>query len=430
MNSRPDETQPTDGKTDAMNTQSGTRVLRERAFFYLLVLILILIMLFMLWPFLSPILLALAAIVILKPLYEWFLPKRGVSEKPMRATAVTIVTALLVVVIPVTLFLSAALSQATLFFNNLTWPEDGLVLDGVISNVEALINQVRSGEGVELDAGAFREWLSSGISSITGWVGEALISLGEAIPRFLVNSIIVLVIVMVMLPRYQSPDRDTLEKLIPFPEPITRLYLDKIQMMIVAMFRGTFVIAFAQGAAMGIVFWIVGVPNLMFLTLASMVLSILPVIGVALTAWPVAIILFLNGDVWQGVFVIASLVLVVGNIDAVLRPMLVPKGAYLNPALVVLSVFGGLQLMGVVGAIYGPVIMILLVTSTEVYTKYILRSDLEPYLDKEGTLDLEKLGLQPDLDTPDDQRSSVISVVNGLVGRLLAQTEPIDQHDP
>jgi hypothetical protein len=125
-----------------------------------------------------------------------------------------------------------------------------------------------------------------------------------------------------------------------------------------------------------------------------MLLSLVPLIGVSLIAWPVGIILILTGQVWQGIFVIAAFLLIVANLDTVLRPYLIPKGAQLNPALIILSVFGGLSLMGIIGAIYGPVIMILLVTSIDVYTKYILRSDLET-LEKQGRIDLKELGLAP-----------------------------------
>ena len=48
--------------------------------------------------------------------------------------------------------------------------------------------------------------------------------------------------------------------------------------------------------------------------------------------------------------------------------------------------------MGFVGIIYGPVIMILLTTSIDVYTKYMLRPDLET-LEKEGRINLVELGL-------------------------------------
>jgi predicted PurR-regulated permease PerM len=181
-------------------------------------------------------------------------------------------------------------------------------------------------------------------------------------------------------------------ELVPFPEGITHLFMDKFNMMIVAMFKGTFIIAFAQGAVMGVVFWIAGVSYTMFLTILAMFLSLVPVVGISLVAWPVAIILLITGQIWQGIFVIAMFLIVIANIDTVLRPRLVPKGAYLNPALVILSVFGGLQLMGIIGALYGPAVMILLITSIDVYTKYMLRSDLEVLL-AEGDLDMEALGL-------------------------------------
>lgn len=42
------------------------------------------------------------------------------------------------------------------------------------------------------------------------------------------------------------------------------------------------------------------------------------------------------------------------KIDTVLRPSLVPRAAYLNPVLVILSVLRGVHLMGLVGITYGP----------------------------------------------------------------------------
>jgi hypothetical protein len=146
-----------------------------------------------------------------------------------------------------------------------------------------------------------------------------------------------------------------------------------------------------------------------------MILSLVPVVGISLVAWPVGILLILNGQTWQGIFVILAFIIFVGNIDTVLRPRLVPKEAYLNPALIILSVFGGLQLMGVIGALYGPVIMILLVTCIDVYSKYMLRDDLQTLVD-EGRLDLEELGLRPDEE--EKEKESGIGFVAATVKSL------------
>jgi len=149
-----------------------------------------------------------------------------------------------------------------------------------------------------------------------------------------------------------------------------------------------------------------------------MFLALLPMIGISLVAWPVGILLILTGDIWQGIFVIAAFLLVISNIDTILRSRLVPKGAYLNPALVILSVLGGIGLMGLIGVIYGPVIMILLVTSIEVYTKYMLRSDLET-LDEEGRIDLEELGLVPKEDQEEQEESELlVTMLKNLSARF------------
>ena len=135
----------------------------------------------------------------------------------------------------------------------------------------------------------------------------------------------------------------------------------------------------------------------------------MPLIGISLIAWPVGILLIISGNVFRGVFIIAA-VFGVAQIETVLRPRLVPKGAQLNPALVILSVLGGLGVMGIVGALYGPVVMILLVTSIDVYTKYLLRSDLE-ILDQQGRIDLVALGLKTE-DRKADPNIGIMLVID------------------
>ena len=72
-------------------------------------------------------------------------------------------------------------------------------------------------------------------------------------------------------------------------------------------------------------------------------------------------------------------------IDNLLRLKLVPQGAYLHPMLLLLSVFGGLGVAGLMGVVYGPVIMILFVTTIEVYRHYFLSLDKPGEADNEVT---------------------------------------------
>ncbi len=107
-----------------------------------------------------------------------------------------------------------------------------------------------------------------------------------------------------------------------------------------------------------------------------------------------------------------------------------PKGAQLNPALVIISVLGGLGVLGLVGALYGPVVMILLVTSIDVYSKYLLRSDLE-VLERQGRIDLKELGLMPEDNQADQNMGQmVLTAVKNISSRLRKEEDkPISTPD-
>lgn len=396
---------------------------KQRIFFFGLVAVLAVLTLFLIWPFVGSILLAVALVVILKPVYNWLLGRRLVNGSAARATGLTLVIFVLVIGIPATLIIGGAISQAFNFFSGLELGEVDFTLPGMVEWLEGLLQDTGN---IQLGEGQLADSVSEALAAIGGWLGGLLLSLGQSLPAFFTNAMVVLVLLYVMLPRYNAPGQQQILEIVPFPPEITKLFLDKIDLMITAMFKGTFVIAIVSGLAMGLVFWIAGVPYTMFLTLLSMFLSLVPLIGISLLAWPIGIILILTGSVWQGIFIIAMFLVVVANIDTVLRPYLVPRDAYLNPALIILSVFGGLSLMGLIGALYGPVIMILLVTSIDVYTKYMLRSDLET-LQQAGRIDLKQLGLVAQDDQQEQNLGAMfVNALKNVSARFRRDTQPPD----
>jgi len=370
------------------------RIITQRIFFFGMVAILAILALILVWQFTRAILLAIALVILLKPVYTWLLNKRGINGRTSRATAITIIIFILIIAIPAVMIIGGAITQAAVLFSGLDIEGLHFSLQDINVWLEKTIQTIVVGN-IHLEEFEFAENLSQVIAWFSDWLINILINLGQSLPRLFTNALVVLVILYVSLSRYKSPGKQDILDIVPFPTEITQLFLDKIDLMIKAMFKGTFVIAVTQGLAMGFILWLAGVPYVMFLTLISMFLSLVPLIGVSLVAWPISIILIVSGNVFRGVFVIAAFLIFVAQIDTFLRPRLVPKGAQLNPALVILGVLGGLGVLGIVGALYGPVVMILLVTSIDVYSKYLLRSDLE-ILDQQGRIDLKELGLIAD----------------------------------
>jgi predicted PurR-regulated permease PerM len=83
--------------------------------------------------------------------------------------------------------------------------------------------------------------------------------------------------------------------------------------------------------------------------------SLIPFVGTALIWVPAALYLFFTGDTTWGLFMVFWGAVVVGSIDNFLRPLFM-QGATMNTVVVFFSLIGGLQMFGLMGLIYGPLI--------------------------------------------------------------------------
>jgi predicted PurR-regulated permease PerM len=156
-------------------------------------------------------------------------------------------------------------------------------------------------------------------------------------------------------------------RLNPLGEEVTDLYLEKMGAMVKGTVRGQFVIALAQGLAGAASIYIGGFHDGFFIfAILLTALSVIP-LGGGILSIPFGIGMILFGNVFGGIFVIAFHLVVVTNIDNVLRPILVPREARLDSALMLLAVFAGIAMFDFWGIVIGPVLMIVVVTTISVY---------------------------------------------------------------
>lgn len=153
----------------------------------------------------------------------------------------------------------------------------------------------------------------------------------------------------------------------PLGEEVADIYLAKVGAMVKATVQGQFIIAVCQGVAGAASLYIAGLHDGFFMFVIFLtVLSFIP-LGGGIVTIPAGIVMVVFGNPVGGVFVVLFHLLVVTNIDNLLRPFLVPKSAHLQPALMLLAVFAGLQMFGFIGIVLGPVLMIVIVTTISVY---------------------------------------------------------------
>jgi predicted PurR-regulated permease PerM len=158
-----------------------------------------------------------------------------------------------------------------------------------------------------------------------------------------------------------------IRRLNPLGEEITDLYMSKMGAMVKGTVMGQFVIAVCQGVAGAASIYIAGFHQGFFLFAVLLsALSVIP-LGSGIVTIPFGIGMILFGNVFGGVFVIVFHLIVVTNIDNFLRPILVPRAARLDSALMLLAVFAGIAMFGAWGIVIGPVLMIIIVTTISVY---------------------------------------------------------------
>lgn len=114
--------------------------------------------------------------------------------------------------------------------------------------------------------------------------------------------------------------------------------------------------ALAQSVVAAVGFLIAGVPAVALLSVATFLLSLIPV-GPPIIWGGATIWLFDHGQTGWAIFMAIWGVLVISGVDNVVKPLLISRGSDLPFILVLLGVMGGVLAFGFVGLFIGPTLL-------------------------------------------------------------------------
>lgn len=299
------------------------------------------------------------------PLFNWFTTRfsRGLSA------TFTLISALAMVVIPVTLVVFLAVDQTTRMVKSVADWVAATDLSTLGDKALGLINGLLARlpiRNLTVDAESLQRWMVTAAQNI----GESLLhvlqgSVGGIFGA--VTSSIIFLYVFVSLLVNSDKVNTLIRRLNPLGEEVTDLYLGKMGAMVRGTVKGQFVIAVCQGIAGAVSIYIAGLHEGFFIfAILLTALSVIP-LGSGIVTIPLGIGMVLFGNVAGGLFIVLWHLLAVTNIDNFLRPILVPREARLDPALMLLAVFSGIAMFGFWGIVIGPVVMIIIVTTISVY---------------------------------------------------------------
>jgi predicted PurR-regulated permease PerM len=299
------------------------------------------------------------------PLFNWFNRRLGAG---LSATC-TLLSALAAVAVPIGLLVVLAIVQISRMVDSVAgWvksTDPSELGDKVLHVVNDLAARVPFLH-ITITSEMLRKAMVTGAQNVGQWLLHFLQGAAGGIAGAVTYAIIFLYLFMALLVH-----RDKVLTLIghlnPLGDEVTDLYLKKAGAMVRGTVLGQFVIALCQGVAGAASIYVAGFHHGFFIfAILLTALSIIP-LGGGIVTIPFGIGMMFYGNIFGGAFVVLWHLLVVTNIDNFLRPVLVPRDARLNSALMLLSVFAGIAMFGPWGIVIGPVLMILIVTTIDVY---------------------------------------------------------------
>ena len=113
-------------------------------------------------------------------------------------------------------------------------------------------------------------------------------------------------------------------------------------------------------------FWIFDFTSPVFWGAVMALLSIIPIVGAFVVYIPAGLILMIGGSFLQGFLIIGIGMLIISQVDNVLRPIMISGRTSIHPLLLFFSILGGISLFGLLGLILGPLIAAVFMTLLQI----------------------------------------------------------------
>lgn len=160
-----------------------------------------------------------------------------------------------------------------------------------------------------------------------------------------------------------------LDRHVPLRPGLLRELIEDFSKTSVSVLTATLATAGIQTATALVGYLIARAPNLVFFTLATFVVALVPALGGAFMVVGVGLLLLATGHVLAGTFLIAWGAAVVSLIDNVARPYLLKGGMELHGGIVFFALLGGLATFGGIGLVLGPLIVTFLIAVLKMYER-------------------------------------------------------------
>jgi predicted PurR-regulated permease PerM len=278
----------------------------------------------LLWPYLTTLLGAAFLAYLFHPLYRKI--KKKIKNEVLSASILLI---LVLILLTVPLFFSVQYVVDDIVNVYTNFVDSGLANDPEVSRI---------------------------LSSSLDYISNSISGFIKSIPSLVIHTIVMLFAFYYFL-KDGGKFVNTVKEILPLENKKKNEVINEFKTVTSAVIYGMVLTAFIEFILALIAFYIFGVSSPIFWSLVVFVLTMLPVVGGSLIWLPAAIIKILAGDYVSGIGLLLFGLLIISNVENIIRPKLIGDKAQMHPLTTLLGVFGGLHVFGLFGIIWGPLIL-------------------------------------------------------------------------
>jgi predicted PurR-regulated permease PerM len=319
----------------------------------LLIFVLGLGVLWALWPFSTGLIGAPVLYVVFEPVHRWLAHRMH----PRLAAGLVVLLGIILVLGPGAAFVGVIAGEA----------QD--MATGVIrSPLVARLRELRIGP---YDVGA---QIESAGTRLVSWLGTSALGLIGTATRLGIQLTICFFGLFYLLLAPRSSWKGV-RPFIPFSAQNAERLRERFRDVTISTLIGTGLTAAVQGLLVGLAFWVTGISNALFWGVVTIVLAILPVVGSGLVWGPGAIALAIEGRYGMAIGLGLWGVVVVGNVDNIIRPAVFRRWAQIHPFITIIGAFAGINYFGLLGLLIGPLAISYFFELIRMYREEYLREE-------------------------------------------------------
>jgi len=344
-----------------MDKQQGAR------FFLIFLLCSLLLILKLFWTFLSAIILAMLIVSIFYPLYARV--NAFFRNREILASLCVTLFILITLILPMGWFVGTLSNEAYEFYRKSSNQVSLSKIKQIVKDDPVWgerFKKINDMTGLKITPDTIEDLASSLGKNIGLFLYDQVRSIASNLLNFLVQFFL-----MALTMYYLFKDAVRLKRyffeLLPVPEDQLEKLASKFREMGRAIVVGNGLSGIVQGILGGLGFFFFGLDSPFLWGTVISFMAFLPIIGASAVFIPTAIILFLNGHNGLALGFLIYNLFYSSIIEYVVKPRLIGQGMQMNALLVFVGIIGGIKVFGILGIVYGPLIITVFLTLAEIY---------------------------------------------------------------